>query len=114
MQQGYRIERPHRPAAHYRLPALPSPGPARLPVSDNGTDLAEKADTAMYKDDEDRIDAAEQLAEHNPHAAAEAFSAIACDQAVGDQVRLTAAQQLADATRAQPPRPAWPSPATGR
>jgi len=50
----------------------------------------------MYEDDEGRIDAAEQLAEHNPHAAAEAFSAIACDQTVGDEVRLSAAQQLAD------------------
>ena len=48
----------------------------------------------MYEDDEGRLDAAEQLAEHNPHAAAEAFSAIACDQAVGDEVRLSAAEQL--------------------
>ena len=95
VQQGYRIERPQRPAAHCGLPALPSPGPVKLLVSDHGTDLAEKADTAMHEDDEDRIDAAEHLAEHNPHAAAEAFSAIACDQAVGDEVRLSAAQQLA-------------------
>jgi hypothetical protein len=50
----------------------------------------------MYESDEDRVDAAEQLAEHNPHAAAEAFSAIACDQAVGDEVRLSAAERLAD------------------
>jgi len=49
----------------------------------------------MYEDDEDRIDAAEQLAEHNPRAAAEALSAIACDQEVGDEVRLSAAVQLA-------------------
>jgi len=63
---------------------------------DNRTDLAEKADSAMYEDDEDRIDAAEQLAERNPHAAAEAFSAIACDQGVGDEVRLSAAELLAD------------------
>ena len=49
----------------------------------------------MYEDDEDRIGAAEQLAEHNAHAAAEAFSAIACDQAVGDEVRLSAAELLA-------------------
>jgi hypothetical protein len=60
------------------------------------TDLAEKADTTMYEGDEDRIEAAEQLAEHNRHAAAEAFSAIACDQAVGDEIRLSAAEQLAD------------------
>ena len=48
----------------------------------------------MYEDDEDRLDAAEQLAEHSPHAAAEAFSAIACDGEVGDEVRLSAAEQL--------------------
>ena len=83
------------------VPGLPPPGaapdrePDRLSVSDTGTDLIEKADTAMYEDDEGRLDAAEQLAEHNPHAAAEAFSAIACDQAVGDEVRLSAAEQLA-------------------
>jgi hypothetical protein len=65
-------------------------------VSDSGTDLAEKAGAAMYEGDEDRLDAAEQLAEHNPNAAAEAFSAIACDQAVGDEVRLSAAELLAD------------------
>ena len=49
----------------------------------------------MYEDDEGRIDAAEQLAEHNPHAAAEAFLAIACDGAVGDEVRRSAAERLA-------------------
>ena len=49
----------------------------------------------MYEDDEGRLDAAGQLAEHNPHAAAEALSAIACDQTVGDEVRLSAAEQLA-------------------
>jgi hypothetical protein len=49
----------------------------------------------MYEADEDRLDAAEQLAEHHPRAAAEAFSAIACDQTVGDEVRLSAAEQLA-------------------
>jgi hypothetical protein len=36
-----------------------------------------------------------QLAEHHPHAAAEAFSAIACDGTVSDEVRLSAAEQLA-------------------
>jgi hypothetical protein len=49
----------------------------------------------MYED-EDRIDAAEQLAERDPRAAAEALSAIACDREVGDEVRLSAAQLLAD------------------
>ena len=49
----------------------------------------------MYEDDEDRLDAAEQLAEHSPHAAAEALSAIACDHEVGDEERLSATEQLA-------------------
>ncbi len=49
----------------------------------------------MHEDSEDRLDAAEQLAEHSPHTAAEAFSAIACDQEAGDEVRLSAAEQLA-------------------
>ena len=78
-------------------PIGPARGPARLSVRDNRTDHVEKADTAMYEDDEDRIDAAEQLAEDHPDAAAEAFSAIACDQAVGDEVRLSAAELLAGA-----------------
>ena len=60
------------------------------------TDLAEKADTAMYDGDEDRIEAAEQLAEHDRHAAAGAFSAIAGDREVGDEVRLSAAERLVD------------------
>jgi hypothetical protein len=50
---------------------------------------------AMDDDDETRIDTAERLAEHNPQAAAEACSAIACDGAVGDEVRRSAAEQLA-------------------
>jgi hypothetical protein len=49
----------------------------------------------MYEGDENRIEAAEQLAAHNRHGAAEAFSAIACDAAVGDEVRLSAAKLLA-------------------
>ena len=49
----------------------------------------------MHEDNEGRLDAAEQLAEHNPHTAAEAFSAIACDQEAGDEVRLSAAEQFA-------------------
>ena len=96
MQPGHGINRPQRPGTCSRWPARPSSEPARPSGLDNGTDLAEKAATAMYEDDEDRIDAAEQLAERNPHAAAEALSAIACDQAVGDEVRLSAAELLAD------------------
>jgi hypothetical protein len=49
----------------------------------------------MHEDHEDRLDAAEQIAEHNPHAAVEAFSAIACDHETGDEVRLSAAQLAA-------------------
>jgi hypothetical protein len=89
------MKRPQRPGTHLLPAATPSPEPDRLSVPDIGTDLAEKADTAMYEDNEDRMSAAEQLAEHNPHAAVEAFSAIACNQAVGDEVRLSAAEQLA-------------------
>jgi uncharacterized protein (UPF0147 family) len=95
MQPGHMTKRPQRPGAHPGLPAMPSPGPARLTIPDNGTDLAEKADTAMYQDDESRMDAAEQLAEHNPHAAAEALSDIGRDEAVGDEVRLSATELLA-------------------
>ena len=58
--------------------------PGTLSLALTGTDLTQKADTAMYEDDEGRLDAAEQLAEHNTHAAAEAFSVIACDGAVAD------------------------------
>jgi hypothetical protein len=57
--------------------------------------ISQRADTAMYVDDEGRMDAAEQLAEYEPRTAAEVFSAIACDQEVGDEVRLSAAEQLA-------------------
>ena len=49
----------------------------------------------MYEDDEDRMDAADQLAELSPHAAAEALSAIACDRGVDDELRLSAAERLA-------------------
>jgi hypothetical protein len=48
-----------------------------------------------YDTDDDRIEMAEELAGHDPRAAAEAFSAIACDPAVGDEVRLSASEQLA-------------------
>jgi hypothetical protein len=49
----------------------------------------------MHHDsDEERMTTAEQLAGHDPRAAAEAFSAIACDGEVGDEVRLSAAEQL--------------------
>ena len=51
----------------------------------------------MYESDEDRLDAAERAAEgNNPRAAAGAFSAIARDREAGDEVRLAAAEQLAD------------------
>lgn len=59
-------------------------------------DLAEKADTAMHEDedDEDRIDAAEQLARLDPRAAADAFRTIACDESVDDGLRMEAAERL--------------------
>ena len=49
----------------------------------------------MYEDDDDRMDAADQLAELSPRAAAEALSAIACDRGVDDELRLSAAERLA-------------------
>ena len=42
-----------------------------------------------------RLSAAELLAEHNPRAAAPAFQAIASDETVGDELRISAAEQLA-------------------
>ncbi len=48
-----------------------------------------------YHSDEERMTTAEQLAGHDLQAAAEAFSAIACDGEVGDEVRLSAAEHLA-------------------
>jgi len=62
------------------------------------TDLTEKADTAMYEDDEDPLVAAEQLARLDPRAGAEAFRAIACDGSVDDGLRLEAAAQLPGST----------------
>jgi hypothetical protein len=57
----------------------------------------------MTGDDEGRMDAAERLAGHSPSAAAEAFSAIACDEGVSDEVRLSAAEQLVADPRAAGP-----------
>jgi hypothetical protein len=42
-----------------------------------------------------RLSAAELLADVDPRAAAPACLAVASDQAVGDEVRLSAAEQLA-------------------
>ncbi len=51
----------------------------------------------MHHDtDEDRLDTAERLAVQNPRAAGAAFAAIARDDAVGDEVRLSAAELLAN------------------
>jgi len=76
-------------------PAVPSPKPARLPVSDIGTDLAKKADQAMYEDNDDPMDAAEQLARLDPRAGAEAYWAIACHLGADAEYRIDAAAQLA-------------------
>lgn len=48
-----------------------------------------------YDSDEDRLATAEHLARHDSGDAAEAFRAIACDDGVGDEVRLSAAELLA-------------------
>ena len=47
-----------------------------------------------YHTDDDPMTTAEQLAGHDPRAAAEAFHAIACDDGVGDELRLSAAELL--------------------
>ena len=47
-----------------------------------------------YDSDEGRMTTAEQLATHDPRAAAEALRAIASDDGVGDEVRLSAAELL--------------------
>jgi hypothetical protein len=47
----------------------------------------------MVEDNEDRRHAAERLSQ----AAAHAYSSIACDGEAGDEVRLSAAEQLAEA-----------------
>ena len=64
-------------------------GPSRYRNS-----LIEKAETAMYEDDEDPLVAAEELAMLDPRAGAAAFLAIACDRSVDDGLRLEAAGQL--------------------
>jgi hypothetical protein len=51
-----------------------------------------------YDSDEERLSSAEQLAAHDPNAAAQAFLAIASDDGVGDEVRLSAAELLSAAT----------------
>jgi hypothetical protein len=48
----------------------------------------------MYEDDDERMDAAEQLARLDPRAAADAFRAIACDESVDDGPRVEAAERL--------------------
>ena len=48
-----------------------------------------------FHTDDDPMATAEQLAAHDPRAAAEAFHAIACDGGVADELRLSAAEQLA-------------------
>ena len=62
------------------------------------TVVAEKGKAAMFEDDEDaRVELARVLAEGgNRAAAAEAFSSIAIDEGVGEDVRLEAARGLAE------------------
>jgi hypothetical protein len=49
----------------------------------------------MHQDNEGHLDAAEQLVAVDPRAAAPACLAIARDEEVGDEVRLSAAQLAA-------------------
>ena len=55
----------------------------------------------MNRDPDDDMNAAEDLAARDSRAAAEAFSAIACDSGVGDELRLSAAEQLAQLDQVQ-------------
>jgi len=98
MQLGQQDEAgPQRPGAHLRSPAGPGRKPARLSVSDTGTDLAEKADTAMYENDpDDRFEAALRLAEVDPVRAADALRSIVADDAFDPDTRSEAAHRLAE------------------
>ena len=86
-----------RLGAHLRLPAGPGREAVRLSVSDTGTDLAEKADTAMYENDPgDRFEAALRLAEVDPAQGAEALRDIVADDAFDPDTRSEAAHRLAE------------------
>jgi hypothetical protein len=82
------------------LPGQTRQAQPTLPPSVNGQPhrdhLAKKADTAMHEDDDDdRIEAAKQLARFDPRAATEIFQGIACDDGVHDEYRIDAAAELA-------------------
>src|SRR5258708_26361156 len=96
------MKRPPASGCSSRSPAMPGREPARPSVSDTGTDLAEKADTAMYENNpDDRFEAALRLAEVDPAQAAEAFRSIAADDAVDPATRAEAAHRLAEVDPAQ-------------
>jgi hypothetical protein len=59
-----------------------------------GTARTESERAMHYDSDEERLTGAERLAAHDQNAAAEAFRFIACDDGVGDEVRLSAAELL--------------------
>ena len=76
--------------------------PARASVSDTGTDLAEKADTAMYENNpDDRFEAALRLAEVDPAQGAEALRSIVADNEFDPDTRSEAAHRLAEVDPAQ-------------
>ena len=79
------------------LSAALSSEPARRSVSDTGTDPAGKADSTMYENHEDRIEAAEQLARLDPRAGAEVFWTIAYDGSADDEHRIHAAGRASQA-----------------
>ena len=87
-------KQPQRPGTEACSPAPPSPRPARLSVSDTGVDLAEKADIAIYEDDDEHMGSSRAAARLDRRAAAEAFRAIACDESLDDGLRSSAAEQL--------------------
>jgi hypothetical protein len=64
---------------------------------DTGTDLAEKADAAMYENDpDDPFEAALRLAEVDPARGAEALRSIVADDAFDPDTRSEAAHRLAE------------------
>ena len=64
---------------------------------DIGTGPAEKADSAMYEDeDDDRFEAALRMAEDDPARAAEALRSIVADDAFDPDTRSEAAARLAE------------------
>src|SRR5258708_35108008 len=96
------MKRPPASGCSSRSPAMRGREPARASVSDTGTDLAEKADTAMYENNpDDRFEAALRLAEVDPARGAESLRSIVGDDEFDPDTRSDAAYRLAEDDPAQ-------------